>query len=262
LVKEYDPNEMKLSTKRMVQDVISRIDIRDMIQVNSFFDTLAEMPCDVDENTFKFEAFSNGKYADYQHVPNDLNLLLKEIGCKEDMGPVLRAMCAVSIICHSNKLWQENIGIVKRIFDDPQSVLTHIYRHHVIKQMKRDYQQFMEKQRFDELVEIHTNPLLPDDVDSDGNLPELRCGWKRCGMVFDNRDRLLNHVTKFIGCNAMVHRFHVYCRTVLEPTPDMPLDEFSEKAMAMFPPKAKATLEAQKGVFKTYYTQFQPMFQQ
>merc|ERR1711997_927033 len=90
----------------MVEAVVSRVDIRDMLQSKAFFDVLLEMGPDLDEldeKSCKFEAFSSHKYADSERNPNDFNLLWREIGCKGNMVHTLRALCAVSIVCHSNK---------------------------------------------------------------------------------------------------------------------------------------------------------------
>jgi len=262
VLEQWNPNELKPSTKQMVQEIISRIDIRDMIQVNTFFDTLAEMHCDIDPATSTFEEFSKHKYADFETIPNDFNLLLTEIGCKYNMVNVLRAICAVSIVCHSNKLWKDNLSWfgddkLKQLFNDPQSVLRYIYKEIVISDRRREYEEYLENKRMAELIEIHNNPMLPDDVDEDGNLPEFRCGWKRCGKVFDNRDRLLNHVAKFLQ-SPFVHRFHLHCGMVLEPTPNMEFAEFRQKVLAMTPQEKRPNI--QDIHFKTYYDQFQPIF--
>jgi len=108
------------------------MDIRDMLQSNAFFDVLTKMGPNIREETCKLEAFSQHKYADYETIPNDLNLLLTEIGCSGNMVNVLRAICAVAIVCHNNKQWKANVSWfgddeLKQIFNDPKSVLQHIY---------------------------------------------------------------------------------------------------------------------------------------
>jgi len=130
---EWNVDEVQSSSMRMVESILSRIDIRDMIQSNAFFDVLSQMGGDnITEETCKLELFSQHKFADSQTIPNDLNLLLTEIGCDGNMVNVLRAICAVSIVCHDNKSWKANLPWFgddesKQIFNDPKSVLQHIY---------------------------------------------------------------------------------------------------------------------------------------
>jgi len=144
---QYDPNEVKPSMKRMVETIVSTVDIKDMLQAKAFFDVLNRMGSDFKEETCEFEAFTKHKYSDYQHIPNDFNLLwaqLTEIGCEGDMVLILRAICAVSIVCHSNKQWQDNLhwfgdDALKQIFNDPQAVLTRIYHDEIESALCRQF---------------------------------------------------------------------------------------------------------------------------
>ena len=143
----FDPNEVKPSMKRMVEAIVSGVNIRDMLQSKAFFDILTEMG-DFDEESCKFEAFTNHEYSDYQHIANDFNLLwaqLAEIGCEGDMMLILRAICCVSIVCHSNRLWNYNLSWfgddqLKQIFRDPKAVLQRIYHDHIYEPMRREFQ--------------------------------------------------------------------------------------------------------------------------
>merc|ERR1719273_832515 len=83
-----------------------------------------------------------------------------------------------------------------------------------------------------EQYEIHTNPPLPDDVDKFGNLPYLRCAWSRCGMVFSNREQLLEHV-KRSRRGDFTHRLHLRSRSVLEANPEMEFADFLERSSSV-----------------------------
>jgi len=143
-VDEFNAKELKPSTKQMIQNVMSRLDIRDMLQSHAFFDILTQMGPNLDEETCDFEAFSKHKYADYAKIPNDLNLLLAELGFKGDIVQVLRAICAVAIVTHNNKMYNENLWWFgddeqKQLFNDPESVLKYIYRKHLLKQLRKEW---------------------------------------------------------------------------------------------------------------------------
>ena len=108
-----------------------------------------------------------------------MNILLNEIGFKYNIN-VLRVICCVSIVCHSNRLWRDNLewfgdDTLKQLFNDPEGVLTTIYKNYVIKNIRHDFDVYCENKRIHELIEIHSDPILPDDIDEYGNLPELRC---------------------------------------------------------------------------------------
>merc|ERR1712130_568651 len=124
--------KLKASSKKMMINILSHIEVRDLIQSKMFFDTLAKMKMsDID-----YSAFGKNEFSDFNKIPNNLNILLKQIGFRQNLN-VLRAICCVSIICHSNKLWKDNLHWFgddekKQIFKDPESVLLHIYRHFVI----------------------------------------------------------------------------------------------------------------------------------
>ena len=234
ILKQWNVDKISASTKDMLIQILSRLDIRDLIQGNMFFNVLSNMKCDVDKDKYQFDEFRNNKFAIYDKIPNDLNILLEEIGFKYNIN-VLRAICCVSIICHSNRLWQDNLewfgdDKLKQIFNDPESVLTTIYKNYVIKNIRHDYDIYLENKRIHELIELHSNPILPDDIDEYGNLPELRCGWTKCGKLFDNRDKLLDHVRRCIP-HPFLHRFHLHCRTVLEPNPNLSFKKFSDKVI-------------------------------
>merc|ERR1712039_1155726 len=109
----------------------------------------------------------------------------------------------------------------------------------------------------EELIALHSDPVLPDDVNAYGGLPELRCGWKKCGRVFDNRDRLLDHVSRCIP-HVFVHRFHLNCRNVLESNPDLSFDAFKKRALATFDADKRKHVTEKELV--AYYNQFKPMF--
>jgi len=250
----------------MIQDILSKFDVRGMLRANAFFDIRTKMGPNLDAKTCKMEEFSKHKYADFNKIPNDLNLLLTDIGCKDNMIPVLRAMCAVSILTHRYRNWRDNLewfgdDKLKQIFNDPHSVLKYIYKNIVIKNIRRDYKEYLERKALQDMIDLHSNPAMPDDVDQWGNLPELRCGWKKCGRVFQNRDRLLTHVARFIPCR-LIHRFHLRCRSVLEPNPSMSYEEFCKQALELFNHyEAKQLTEGENYTsLKAYYDQFQPFF--
>ena len=179
VLQQYDPNQLNPSTRRMIQDILSKFDVRGMLRANAFFDILTKMGPNLDAKTCKMEEFSKHKYAEFNKIPNDLNLLLTEIGCKDNMIPVLRAMCAVSILTHRYRNWRDNLewfgdDKLKQIFNDPHSVLKYIYKNIVIKNIRRDYKEYLERKALQEMIDLHSNPAMPDDVDQWGNLPELR----------------------------------------------------------------------------------------
>ena len=101
--------------------------------------------------------------------------------------------------------------------------------------------------------------MLPDDVDAWGNLPELRCGWKRCGREYANRDKLLDHVRRCIP-HTFVHRFHVHCRMVLESAPHLSFEAFAERTLALFDDRNKKHVSEKE--LKAYYQQFREFFKQ
>lgn len=262
IIKSWNVNNIKKSTKKMLINILTRIDIRDLIQGNMFFSVLSDMKCDIDKDKYQFDEFRNNKYSNFDKIPNDLNILLNEIRFKYNIN-VLRAICCISIICHSNRLYQDNLNWfgddkLKQIFNNPENILLSIYKNYVIKNIRHDYDVYLENRRIHELIEIHSNPILPDDIDEFGNLPELRCGWSKCGKLFDNRDKLLDHVRRCIP-HGFVHRFHLNCRTILEPNPRLTFQQFSKKTLALFEEKKKRLINEKE--LKAYYDQFQSMFQ-
>eukprot|EP01084_Bolivina_argentea_P292243 502367_1 len=110
---------------------------------------------------------------------------------------------------------------------------------------------------WDKQVQIHTNPLLPDDVDEYGNLPSLRCGWKSCGKTFNSKQELLNHVKLYMG-RIYVDRFHTNCKNILENNPDVTLSEFEEKVRHSYP-ETYVNLIRHEDI-KAYFDQFQMIF--
>ena len=63
-------------------------------------------------------------------------------------------------------------------------------------------------------IELHSNPILPDDIDEYGNLPKLRCGWTKCGKIFTSKQPLLDHVKQCIP-HIFVGRFHLNCKYIM-----------------------------------------------
>lgn len=226
-----------------------------------FFATLASLPCDLDADTYAFDEYRTHAFSKFDDIPNDLNLLLREIGCAHNLN-VLRAMCCVAIIAHSNRIWQDNLSWfgddkLAQVFTAPEQVLQHVYRFYVMKNIRHEYDVHLENKRIHELIAMHSDPVLPDDVDEYGCLPELRCGWKRCGKVFDNRDKLLDHVRRCIP-HVFVHRFHLHCRTVLEADPNLSLQQFCKKALHLFDEDKRKHISSKE--LAAYYEQFQPVF--
>lgn len=108
-------------------------------------------------------------------------------------------------------------------------------------------------------IKIHTNPPLPDDVDEYGNLPNLRCGWKQCGMVFETREDLMEHVKQYIVPHKnYINRFHVNCKMILENNPDLTLSEFEEKLKSSYPDQIAKSIQHSDVI--AYYNQFQTIF--
>lgn len=252
---KWNVKTIKASTKKMISYILSRIEVRDLIQSKMFFDTLSKLKSD------SFDEFGKNEFAVFDKIPNDFNILLKQIGFGNSMN-VLRAICCVAIVCHSNRLWQSNLywfgdDETKQIFESPESVLLHIYKHFVIKNQRHDYNVFLDNQRREEMIAIHSDPVLPDDIDEYGNLPQFRCGWTKCGRIFTNRDQLLDHVSKFIP-RVFVHRFHLKCGGVLEQNPDMTLKEFIKRAYDAFDPVARKNIDDAELI--AYYNQFRPLF--
>merc|ERR1719266_741973 len=100
------------------------------------------------------------------------------------------------------------------------------------------------------MYEIHTNPLIPDDVDENGNLPYLRCAWKRCGKVFEHRDQLLWHVRNARN-GDLCTGFHINCRSVLYWNPEMELKEFLRRAQGQWRESKRPSNES----LTAYYNQ-------
>jgi len=143
----YDASVVTPSMVQMVSAVVSRVDIRDLMTSKAFFDVLSKLGPDALEaksNTVDFDAFSTHKFADPKRTPNDFNALWEDMGCdaKMDKVQVLRAICAVSLVCHSNRVWQDNVqwfgdDTLKQLFNDPNAVLTHIHRVYLKSQVRR-----------------------------------------------------------------------------------------------------------------------------
>merc|ERR550525_1242974 len=62
---QYDPKDISPATLRVVQSIVSRLDIRDMIRADAFFETLAEMPSDIEPKTYAFGEFTKHPYANF-----------------------------------------------------------------------------------------------------------------------------------------------------------------------------------------------------
>ena len=256
---KWDVKKIKPSTLEMMGTILSHIEVRDLIQSKLFFDTLAKM----DMSDFDYDAFGKSEFSNFDKIPNDLNILLKQIGFGGNLN-VLRAICCVSIICHSNRLWQSNLDWFgddeqKQIYRDPESVLHHIYKFFVIPNQRYEYDVYLENEQKELLIAMHSDPILPDDVDEYGQLPQLRCGWKKCAKVFTNRDRLLNHVQRWIP-HVFVHRFHLKCGIVLEENPEMTQQQFMKRAMAQFDADKRKDVTEQELI--AYYNQFQPILRE
>jgi len=143
----YDAAVVTPSMVQMVSAVISRIDIRDLLTSKAFFDVLSKLGPDALEaksNAVDFDAFSTHKFADPQRTPNDFNALWEDMNCDEKVQKVqvLRAICAVAVVCHSNRVWLDNVhwfgdDAKKQLFNDPNAVLTHIHRVFLKSQVRR-----------------------------------------------------------------------------------------------------------------------------
>eukprot|EP00484_Ammonia_sp_Unknown_P020122 CAMPEP_0197035220 /NCGR_PEP_ID=MMETSP1384-20130603/13076_1 /TAXON_ID=29189 /ORGANISM="Ammonia sp." /LENGTH=178 /DNA_ID=CAMNT_0042465251 /DNA_START=83 /DNA_END=619 /DNA_ORIENTATION=- len=118
----------------------------------------------------------------------------------------------------------------------------------------RTKEKLMEEER---MKKLHHQPPLPDDVDEYGNLPQLRCGWRKCGQVFKTRDELMAHVRKCLP-HPFVGRFHLNCKNVLENDPDLTLQEFMNRVVDCYDEADQRNIEREELV--TYYKQFQPLF--
>jgi len=239
----WNANELKASSKDLLIKLLSRIDVRDLIKGEEFFRTLTELESsgdEVDEEKFCMEFLQQCKYKDLHKVPNDLNVLFAQIGWRLNVN-VLRAICCVAILFHRNKAYHDNVewfgdDVKKQILTDPDAVLKTVYQRYVIKNIRYDYRVMIERQNMEKLRELHTNPILPDDVDEDGNLPYLRCAWSRCGQQFNNRDQLLNHVRYALygETRPLLHGFHLSCSQVLQSMPSISLEAFKTKVRASF----------------------------
>lgn len=109
------------------------------------------------------------------------------------------------------------------------------------------------------MQQLHTDPPLPDDIDEYGNLPRLRCGWKKCGKEFKSKDALMAHVRKCIP-HPFVARFHLNCKNILEQNPELRVDEFVQKVMDCYEKEDQQHIERRELV--AYYNKFQPLFKE
>merc|ERR1712048_661242 len=224
---------------KMIISILSHIECRDLIQSKMFFDTLSNLNLsEIDPDKYSFDEFGQHVFNSFDAIPNDLNILLKQIRFKngrrkngEKCWNVLRAMCCVAIFCHSNKLWQSNVhwfgdDQLKQIFNDPESVLLHVLKM-MLPDMRREYSKYLEQLQSTRCVEIHSNPILPDGIDAWGNLPELRCAWTKCGKVW---------------------------RT----NPNMSLEEFKQRMYVVFGQSVSSGVKDKQ--LACYYEQFRPIF--
>jgi len=269
ILAKFDAKNIKVSTKKMIISILSHIECRDLIQSKMFFDTLSNLNLsEIDPDKYSFDEFGQHVFNSFDAIPNDLNILLKQIRFKngrrkngEKCWNVLRAMCCVAIFCHSNKLWQSNVhwfgdDQLKQIFNDPESVLLHVLKI-MLPDMRREYSKYLEQLQFTRCVEIHSNPILPDGIDAWGNLPELRCAWTKCGKVFRNRDQLLNHVRTYLP-HKLLSGFHVKCGKVLRTNPNMSLEEFKQRMYVVFGQSVSSGVKDKQ--LACYYEQFRPIF--
>ena len=107
--------------------------------------------------------------------------------------------------------------------------------------------------------ELHSDPPLPDDIDEYGNLPQLKCGWKKCGKTFATKDALLIHVRKCIP-HPFVARFHLNCKNILEINPEITLDQFIQKVMDCYDENDQKNIDKKELI--CYYNHFQPLFKE
>eukprot|EP01084_Bolivina_argentea_P132636 234072_1 len=112
----------------------------------------------------------------------------------------------------------------------------------------------IEKQK---MKKLHSDPILPDNIDEFGNLPELQCGWTKCGQVFKSKEALLRHVKEYCR-HPFVPRFHINCKNILEMNPDLTLDEFAQKVQDCYEPHDAEHIEHNELV--NYYNKFQTVF--
>merc|ERR1712013_250124 len=265
---EFDVCVCSPSTKRLIAAVVSRIDIRDLLQSFAFFDVLAKLgPNAFDENAYEsdaFRAFSSHEFAHSERTPNDFNSLWRAMGCEVDMTQTLRAICAVSVLCHSNRLWQDNAhwfcdDRLKQLFNDPDSVLAHIHANFLRSQIRRKPQSVCPAVRgggsfSDSRSQKQIHKGLPDGVDEFGNLPQLRCAYSGCGMEFASREEMIAHVKQSRG-GHLTRKFHKNCRSVLEPNPGMSFYDFKMAAKNLWTRAHPA-----KVLLRAYYDQMQPIF--
>eukprot|EP00484_Ammonia_sp_Unknown_P025717 CAMPEP_0197033750 /NCGR_PEP_ID=MMETSP1384-20130603/12076_1 /TAXON_ID=29189 /ORGANISM="Ammonia sp." /LENGTH=178 /DNA_ID=CAMNT_0042463601 /DNA_START=55 /DNA_END=591 /DNA_ORIENTATION=+ len=115
------------------------------------------------------------------------------------------------------------------------------------------------QQEHEKEIQIHSNPLLPDNVDEYGNLPQLTCGWKACSKRFESKEELLEHV-KYCMPHKFIDRFHTNCKFVLENHPELTLQEFEQKVRECYPEEKAALINHQD--LLAYYNQFQTVFKQ
>lgn len=108
-------------------------------------------------------------------------------------------------------------------------------------------------------IAIHSNPILPDDIDEYGNLPLLRCGWTACGKTFDSRDQLMQHIKECIP-NVFVDRLHVNCKNVLSNDADLTFAEFRKHVLDCYDNKTQQYIHDNE--LSAYYHKFQPLFKQ
>jgi len=230
LFNAFDVREVKASTKLMIACVVSRIDIRDLLQSFAFFDVLDKLGPTALNNAEALEAdafgaFSTHKLAHSERIANDWNLLWRELGCKGDQTQILRAICAVSVLCHSNRSWQDNVhwfgdDRLKQLFNDPNAVLSHIHSHFLSRQIVGKAQPYREPQSFSFAVRGRGSRRLKlREISFDAETEEN-------------------------------------CRSVLEPNPGMSCFEFRKRAYQTWPPECRP----RRAVLFAYYEQMQPIF--
>eukprot|EP01084_Bolivina_argentea_P303914 524808_1 len=130
---------------------------------------------------------------------------------------------------------------------------------HCLTPWTRDMLIEKQKRHIEEMKVLHSNPILPDNIDDFGNLPELQCGWKKCGRRFQSKDALLRHVREFLP-HPFVRRFHVNCKQILETNPDLSLREFERKVKDCYEKRDADHIKHAELV--DYYNKLQTVFKE
>ena len=260
----------------MCSQILNYVDVRDCVQACKFFNSLQEVGY---PDKFANENNNDKLIAAMKKIGNDMNeskennenvntndfyQFCSVIGWEFDINTI-RAIIGVALATGSqNSAFREKASIFcdnekKQLFYDSKHVLMEL-NSIVDKNIEYNYKVWKENEEIEKLYQIHTNPLLPDNVDMFGNLPLLTCAWSKCGQVFTNRDRLFAHVAR-VTKKPLAHRFHLYCRQILEPDPNQSYDQFLKAVRKKFDDSGRKALKMVKDEkIKTYYQQFVPIF--